>query len=74
MLNPFFTGTGWAHYGDILRETTALVEAGSVRPLIDDERFSKIADHDVFRFEISVDNAQGMRESHGFAACVKDLN
>ncbi len=40
MLNPFFTGTGWAHYGDILRETVDLVEAGSVRPLIDDERFT----------------------------------
>jgi len=40
MLNPFFTGSGWGHYGEILRETTQLVEAGSVRPLIDDERFT----------------------------------
>ena len=40
MLIPLASGKGRARHGEILRELTALVEAGSVRPLIHDQRFS----------------------------------
>ena len=43
MLLPIVTGQGRARHGEILREMTALVESGKVRPLLDPEIF-KIPD------------------------------
>ncbi|MCB1095822.1 MAG: zinc-dependent alcohol dehydrogenase family protein [Verrucomicrobiae bacterium] len=40
MLIPLASGKGRARHGEILRELTALVESGSVRPLIHDQRFA----------------------------------
>ena len=40
MLLPLITGKGRERHGEILRELTPLVEAGKVRPLLDESRFS----------------------------------
>ena len=34
------SGEGRKHHGDILRQITALVEAGKIKPLLDPLRFS----------------------------------
>ncbi|MEA9977513.1 MULTISPECIES: zinc-dependent alcohol dehydrogenase family protein [unclassified Pseudomonas] len=39
-LLPLLTGKGRRHHGDILREATRLIEAGQVKPLLDDRRFT----------------------------------
>ncbi len=39
-LLPMLTGKGRAHHGDILREATKLAEAGKLRPLLSQERFT----------------------------------
>ncbi|GAA5016624.1 zinc-dependent alcohol dehydrogenase family protein [Streptomyces siamensis] len=38
-LLPMLTGNGRAHHGDILREITALADAGKLRPLMDPNRY-----------------------------------
>jgi NADPH:quinone reductase-like Zn-dependent oxidoreductase len=38
-LLPLLTGEGRAHHGEILAEVTRLVEAGRLRPWVDDRRF-----------------------------------
>jgi NADPH2:quinone reductase len=38
-LLPLLTGEGQAHHGDILREATSLVEAGTLYPRLDPRRF-----------------------------------
>lgn len=38
-LAPLLTGEGRAHYGDILRQATQLVEAGKIRPSLDPRHF-----------------------------------
>ena len=45
-LYPLISGKSRAHHGEILREATALVEAGKLIPLVDDKRyaFETIAD------------------------------
>lgn len=40
MLIPMLQGVGRAHHGYILRQVAALVEEGSVRPLVDDRFFT----------------------------------
>lgn len=40
MLIPLLSGEGRAHHGEILRELSSRVEAGEVKPLLDDSRFS----------------------------------
>ncbi len=40
MLTPIVQGVGRAHHGDILREVTAMVDTGRLRPLVDDRRFT----------------------------------
>lgn len=40
MALPLLTGEGRAHHGDILRELSTLVDAGKVRPLLHEKRFS----------------------------------
>ncbi|GAA3968047.1 zinc-dependent alcohol dehydrogenase family protein [Allohahella marinimesophila] len=40
MALPLLTGEGRAHHGDILRELSALVDAGKVKPLVHSKRFS----------------------------------
>ncbi len=39
-LLPMLTGRGRAHHGDILREATKLAEAGSLKPMLNPERFT----------------------------------
>lgn len=39
-LLPLLTGKGRAHHGDILREATRMIEAGSVKPVLDDRHFT----------------------------------
>jgi len=39
-LMPLLTGKGRAHHGEILRETTKLIEAGKLLPIVDPRRFS----------------------------------
>jgi len=39
-LLPMLTGKGRAHHGEIMREATMLVEAGKLRPLVDERRFT----------------------------------
>jgi NADPH2:quinone reductase len=39
-LLPLLTGEGRAHHGEILREATRLVEAGKLRPRVDQRRFN----------------------------------
>jgi len=39
-LLPLLTGKGRIHHGDILREAARLIEAGSVKPVLDDRRFT----------------------------------
>jgi len=39
-LLPLLTGLGRAHHGQILREAAALADAGQLRPLLNDRRFS----------------------------------
>jgi NADPH:quinone reductase-like Zn-dependent oxidoreductase len=49
-LLPIFTGEGRAHQGEILSKATELVEAGKLRPLLNERMFStrEIAEaHDV---------------------------
>lgn len=45
VLLPMLTGEGRAHHGDILREATRLVEAGKVKPLLDEHQFSLAEAH-----------------------------
>jgi len=40
MLIPMLQGVGRAHHGQILRRATALVNEGSLRPLVDDRSFT----------------------------------
>ncbi|WP_416396977.1 zinc-dependent alcohol dehydrogenase family protein [Allohahella sp. A8] len=40
MALPLLTGEGRAHHGDILRELATLVDAGKVKPLLHNKRFS----------------------------------
>ena len=40
VLHPQLSGEGRKHHGDILRQITALVEAGQIKPLLDPLRFS----------------------------------
>jgi NADPH:quinone reductase len=39
-LLPLLTGDGRAHHGEILARATALVEAGKLRPLLNERVFS----------------------------------
>jgi NADPH2:quinone reductase len=39
-LMPLLTGKGRAHHGEILREAAILIEAGSVKPVLDDRHFT----------------------------------
>jgi NADPH:quinone reductase-like Zn-dependent oxidoreductase len=39
-LLPMLTGKGRAHHGDILREAAKLAEAGKLKPLIEERRFT----------------------------------
>ncbi|MEU8118099.1 zinc-dependent alcohol dehydrogenase family protein [Spirillospora sp. NPDC049024] len=39
-LLPMLTGAGREHHGQILREATALADAGGLRPLLDPQRFT----------------------------------
>jgi NADPH:quinone reductase len=39
-LLPLLTGIGQAHHGEILREVAALADAGKVKPLLNERRFS----------------------------------
>jgi NADPH:quinone reductase len=39
-LAPLLTGFGRAHHGEILRQAAALVDAGKLEPILNDERFS----------------------------------
>jgi NADPH2:quinone reductase len=39
-LLPLITGESWAHHGRILTQAAALVEAGKLRPLLSEQRFS----------------------------------
>jgi NADPH:quinone reductase-like Zn-dependent oxidoreductase len=39
-LLPMLTGKGRAHHGEIMREATTLVEAGKLKPLVDERRFT----------------------------------
>lgn len=39
-LLPLVTGKGRAHHGEILREAARLIEAGSVKPVLDDRHFT----------------------------------
>ena len=40
MLLPLLHDVGRAHHGEILRQTTSLVESGELRPLVDDRTFT----------------------------------
>ena len=40
VLHPQLSGEGRKHHGDILRQITALVEAGQIKPILDPLRFS----------------------------------
>jgi NADPH:quinone reductase len=39
-LLPLLTGSGQAHHGNILRQVAALADAGKLRPLLNEQRFS----------------------------------
>ncbi|MFI0506942.1 zinc-binding dehydrogenase [Streptomyces albogriseolus] len=39
-LLPMLTGQGREHHGEILREATALVDEGKLRPLLDGTRYT----------------------------------
>ncbi|MDB6142636.1 MAG: quinone oxidoreductase [Pseudomonas sp.] len=39
-LMPLLTGKGRAHHGEILREAARLIEAGSVKPILDERHFT----------------------------------
>ncbi|WP_261383722.1 zinc-binding dehydrogenase [Streptomyces sp. T12] len=39
-LLPMLTGRGREHHGEILREATALVDKGTLRPLLDGTRYT----------------------------------
>jgi NADPH2:quinone reductase len=62
-LLPLITGEGRAHHGKILAQITALVEAGKLKPLLNDQRFS-VAD---------IDSAYALVESGAVGKVVVDL-
>jgi NADPH:quinone reductase len=39
-LLPLITGFGRKHHGEILAHATALVEAGKLKPILDNQRFT----------------------------------
>jgi len=39
-LYPLLSGQGRAHHGEILREATALIDAGKIIPMIDPHRYT----------------------------------
>jgi NADPH:quinone reductase-like Zn-dependent oxidoreductase len=39
-LMPLLTGLGRKHHGEILREAAGLVDAGKMRPLVNERRFT----------------------------------
>jgi NADPH:quinone reductase-like Zn-dependent oxidoreductase len=53
MLLPLLTGRGRERHGAILREIAALVEAGKLRPLIDETRFTLTTAADAYRYLVS---------------------
>ena len=53
MLLPLLTGRGRERHGAILREIAALVDAGKLRPLIDETRFTLTTAADAYRYLIS---------------------
>jgi NADPH:quinone reductase len=44
-LLPLLTGVGQAHHGEILRKAAALVDAGQLRPLLNERRFAPAGIH-----------------------------
>jgi NADPH:quinone reductase-like Zn-dependent oxidoreductase len=63
-LLPLITGEGRAHHGKILGQITALVEAGKLKPLLNDHVFS-VAD---------IDRAHALVESGAVGKVVVDLD
>jgi NADPH2:quinone reductase len=49
MLLPLLTGTGRERHGVILREVAALADAGKLRPLVDETRFTLSTAADAYR-------------------------
>jgi NADPH2:quinone reductase len=57
-LLPLLTGEGRAHHGEIMREATRLVEAGTLRPRLDPRRF-KLSNVDAAHAAIEDRSAKG---------------
>jgi NADPH:quinone reductase len=53
MLLPLLTGKGREQHGAILREVATLVDAGKLRPLIDETRFTLTNAADAYRYLLS---------------------
>jgi NADPH:quinone reductase len=53
MLLPLLTGIGRERHGAILREVTALVDAGKLQPLVDETRFTLTTAADAYRYLVS---------------------
>jgi NADPH:quinone reductase-like Zn-dependent oxidoreductase len=62
-LLPLLTGFGQAHHGEILREIASLVDAGKIRPLLNQQRFSSA----------SIDAAHALVEAGALGKVVVDL-
>ncbi len=48
-LLPLLTGEGRVHHGEILRQATKLIEAGSIKPTVDPQRFNFDTVGDAYR-------------------------
>jgi NADPH2:quinone reductase len=53
MLLPLLTGKGRERHGAILREVAALVDAGKLRPLVDETRFTLTTAADAYQYLVS---------------------
>jgi NADPH:quinone reductase len=53
MLLPLLTGKGRERHGAILREIAALVDAGKLRPLMDETHFTLTNAADAYRYLLS---------------------
>ncbi len=53
VLLPMLSGNGRKHHGDILREATRLAEAGKLKPLLDERKFSLAEAHAAHELQAS---------------------
>jgi NADPH:quinone reductase-like Zn-dependent oxidoreductase len=57
-LLPLLTGKGRKHHGEIMGQATRMAEAGQLRVLLDDQRFTLAQTHEAFQ-RVSSASARG---------------